>query len=240
MDRDRCFSVIAEAVDSHRWELKVISRGLDLCEGTLCSDVANVQTWVTSALEEQQRMVLRVMGEVVKLGKVIEGSRHARGAEEKVVEEGGKFSGGYGVQGADAPAMEESDKGKALGKPVLPAEAPSVQARVCEGSRGSAAGAVGGTSDQPWLSTAPDVHVRGGQWVPPTLAAISGRTEKVAVEKAAGGASVHTPAVMARCLLCCGSLGPMWMIGLVRWKWGGGGCRWGRGHNLGGDRKRGL
>ena len=52
VDRDRCFDVIAEAVDSHRQELKVISRGLDLCESTLCSDVADVRTWVTSALEE--------------------------------------------------------------------------------------------------------------------------------------------------------------------------------------------
>ena len=93
MDRDRCFDVIAEAVDSHRQELKVISRGLDLCESTLCSDVASVRTWVTSALEEQQKMMLRVMGEVVKLGKAIKGSRRARGAEGKVVEEGGEFSG---------------------------------------------------------------------------------------------------------------------------------------------------
>ena len=73
VDRDRCFDVIAEAVDSHRRELKVISRGLDLCESTLCSDVANVRTWVMSALEEQQRMMLHVMSEVVKLGKAIEG-----------------------------------------------------------------------------------------------------------------------------------------------------------------------
>jgi len=111
VDRDRCFGVIAEAVDSHRRELKVISRGLDLCESTLCSHVASMRTWVTSALEEQQRMMLRVMGEMVRLGKVIEGSRHARGAEGKVVEEGGEFSGGHGVQEADASAMEESDKG---------------------------------------------------------------------------------------------------------------------------------
>ena len=58
VDRDRCLDVIAEAVDDHRQELKVISRGLDLCESTLCSDVANVRTWVTSALEEQQKMML--------------------------------------------------------------------------------------------------------------------------------------------------------------------------------------
>ena len=92
VDRDRCFDVIAEEVDDHRRELKVISRGLDLCESTLCSDVTNVRTWVTSALEEQQRVMLCVMGEMVKLGKAIEGSRRARGAEGKVVEEGGGFS----------------------------------------------------------------------------------------------------------------------------------------------------
>ena len=192
MDRERCFDVIAEAVDDHRRELKVISRGLDLCESTLCSDVANVRTWVTSALEEQQRMMLRMMNEMLKLGKAIEGSRRARGAEGKVVEEGGGFSRGYGVQEADAPAMRESDMGKAQGMPTSLAGAPCVQAEVCDGGCGSAAGAVGGTPDQPRLPTAPDVHVRGGRGVPPTLAAIAGRLAEAADVKAVGGASVHT------------------------------------------------
>ena len=98
-------------------------------------------------------MLLRGMSEVVILGKVIEGLGRARGAEGKA-EEGGKFSGGHGVQKADASAMEESDKGKAPGKPASPAEATSVQAGVCEGSCGSAVGAVGGIPDQPRLSTA--------------------------------------------------------------------------------------
>ena len=89
----------------------MISRGLDLCESTLCSDVTSVRTWVTSALEEQQRIMLRVMSEMVRLRKVIEGSRRARGTEGKVVEEGGELSGGYGVQEADTSAMKESDKG---------------------------------------------------------------------------------------------------------------------------------
>ena len=92
VDHGRCFDVIAEAVGSHRRELKVISRGLDLCESTLCSDVTEVRTWVMSALEEQQRMVLRMTGEVVKLRKVIEGSRCARGAEGTIVKEGSELS----------------------------------------------------------------------------------------------------------------------------------------------------
>ena len=196
VDRDRCLDVIAEAVDGQCRELNVISRGLDLCEGSLCSDVVSVRTWVMSALAEQQRVVLRVMIETVRLRTVIEGSGRARGAERKVVEEDGKFSGGHGVQEADASAMEENDKGKALGKSASPVEAPSVQVGVCEGSCGSAAGAVGGTPDQPRLSTAPDVHVRGGQWVPPTLAAISERVKKAAaVKKAVGSASMHTDGV---------------------------------------------
>jgi hypothetical protein len=195
VDRDRCFDVIAEAVGSHRRELKVISRGLDLCESTLCSDVANVKTWVTSALEEQQKMMLRVMGEVVKLGKAIEGSRRARRAKGKDVEESGELSGGYDVQGTDASAVKEGDKGKALGEPASPAEDPSMQAGVCDGGCGSAAGAVGGTPDQPRLSTAPDVHVRGGRGVPGTLAAIAERVAGAAAVKAVGGASVHTDGV---------------------------------------------
>ena len=92
-------------------------------------------------MEEQQKVVLRVMSEMVRLGKVIEGSGRARNAEGKVVEEASGFSGRHGVQEADASVMEESDKGKALGKPASPAETPSVQAGVCEGSCGSAAGA---------------------------------------------------------------------------------------------------
>ena len=148
---------------------------------------------VTSALEEQQRMVLRVMSEMVRLGKVSEGSRRARGADGKVVEEGGGFSGGYGVQEADASAMEECDEGKALGKPTSPVEAPSVQVEACESGCDSAAGAVGETPDQPRLSAVHDVHIRGGQGVPPTLVAISERVETAAeVKKAVGGASVHT------------------------------------------------
>ena len=133
VDHDHCLDVIAEAVDGHCWELNVISRGLDLCESTLCSDIASVQTWVTSALGEQQRMVLCVMSEMMRLRKVMEGSGHARGAEGDVIEEGGKFSGRHSVQKADASAMEESNKGKALDKPVSPAEVPSVQAGVCDG-----------------------------------------------------------------------------------------------------------
>ena len=135
--------------------------------------------------------MLRVMSEMVKLRKVIEGSWRVRGAVGKVVEEDSELSGGYGVQETDASAVKENDTGKALGTSASPAEAPSVQAGVCEGSGGSAAGAVSGTPDQHRLLTALDVHVRGGQGVPPTLAAISGRIEEAAVVKAVGSASGH-------------------------------------------------
>ena len=185
--------MIVEAVDSHRQELKVISRGLDLCEGTLCSDVAEMRTWVTSALEEQQKMPLRVMGEVVKLGKAIEGSRRARGAEGKVVKEGGEISGGYGVQEADASAMRESDEGKAQGTPTSPAEAPCVRAEVRDGGCGSAAGAVGGIPDQPRPSTVAGVHVRRSTWVHPMMAAVNEKIKKAAAfERAIGKAAMSS------------------------------------------------
>ena len=51
-------------------------------------------------------MVLCVMSEMVRLRKVIEGSGHARGAEGKVIEEGGKFSGRHSVQEVDASAQD--------------------------------------------------------------------------------------------------------------------------------------
>ena len=59
------------------------------------------------------------------------------------------FSGRYGVQEADASTMEESNNSKALGKPMLPAEVPSVQAGVCDSGCDSAAGAVSGIPNQP-------------------------------------------------------------------------------------------
>ena len=66
-------------------------------------------------------MMLHVMSEMVRLRKVIEGSRCAHSAEGKVVEEGGELSGGYSVQGTDASVMEEDNKGKAQGMPRLSA-----------------------------------------------------------------------------------------------------------------------
>ena len=149
VDRDHCLDVIAEVADGHCQELNVTSRGLDLCEGTLCSDIMSVQAWVMSALGEQQRMVLCVMSKMVRLRKVIEGSGHAHGAKGKVAGECGESTGRYGVQEADASAMGKNGKGKAKGKPALLAEAPSMQAGVCGGGCDSAAGVVGGIPDQP-------------------------------------------------------------------------------------------
>ena len=94
-------------------------------------------------------MMLHVMGEMVRLRKAIKGLRCVHSAEGKVVKEGGEFSGRHGVQEADASVMEESDKGKAQGKPVPPVKAPCVQAGVCNSGCDNAAGAVGGTPDQP-------------------------------------------------------------------------------------------
>ena len=94
-------------------------------------------------------MVLHMMSEMVRLRKVIEGSRRARSAEGKVIEEGGEFSGRYSVQEADASVMKESDKGKAQGTLMSLAEAPCVQAEVCDGGCDSAAGVVSGTLNQP-------------------------------------------------------------------------------------------
>ena len=115
-----------------------------------------------SALEEQQGMMLHVMSEVVKLRKAIDSLRCAHSAEGKIVAEGSKLPGWHSVQDTEASTMKEDDKGKALGKPALPAEAPSVQVEACNGGCGSAAGAVSGTPNQPWLFTTLDVHICGG------------------------------------------------------------------------------
>ena len=49
-DEDRCLGVLAAAVEANRRELSVVSRGLDLCESTICNDIASVRAWVMGAL----------------------------------------------------------------------------------------------------------------------------------------------------------------------------------------------
>ena len=102
-----------------------------------------------SALEEQQKMMLCVMSEVVRLRKFMEGLGCVCGAEEKVVKEGGELSGRHSVQVVGASAMKESGKGKAQSMPVSFVEAPCMQAEVCNSGCDSAASVVGGTPNQP-------------------------------------------------------------------------------------------
>ena len=133
-----------------------------------------------SALEEQQKMMLRVMSEMLRLRKVIEESGCARGAGGKVIEEGGESSGRHSVQKMGASTVKKSDKGKGQGKPVSLVEAPSMQAGVCDGGCGSAVGAVGGIPGQPQPSTVTGVHVRRSMWVHPMMAAVNEKIKKAA------------------------------------------------------------
>ena len=74
VDQGRFIDAITQAVDDNRRRLSAVSRGLGLCESTLSSGVSEVRAWVTSALEVQQGMVLRMMSDMVMLGKAIERS----------------------------------------------------------------------------------------------------------------------------------------------------------------------
>ena len=145
VDQDRCLGVIAEVVDENCRELDVISRGLGLCEGTLCSNVAEVGTWVLREMAAQQRMVLRMMEALSVLGKAVHGSRRAHCAEERVVEGVSEVSGGHNALKADASAVERDGTGSALGGSL--AGAPGMQAEVCEVDCDSVDGVVVGTPD---------------------------------------------------------------------------------------------
>ena len=128
------------------------------------------------------------MDKMVTVATIVEESRCAHQVEGKAVKEGGAVSGGHGVQEADASEVEGDGMGNALGTPASPAEAPNVQAEACEGSCDSAAGAVGGTPDQPRLSAAAGVHIQEGCSAAPVVAAVKrGRRKKTAAEKAVGG-----------------------------------------------------
>ena len=91
---------------------------------------------------------------MAKIVTVVTESRRAQRVEVKAAEEFEAASGGQGVQETDASVVVGDDVGQAPGKPASPAEAPTVQARACEGSCGSVVGAVSGTPDQPQLSAA--------------------------------------------------------------------------------------
>ena len=124
-DKDRCLDVLAEAVEENRRELSVVSRGLDLCESTICSDIASVRTWVVDALRVQEGMIERVADKLIAAMASILESQRAHRVEGKAAEEVGAVSGGHGVQKADASAIEGDGTGNALGKPASPAEAAS-------------------------------------------------------------------------------------------------------------------
>ena len=65
-------------MDASRRELSAVSRGLDLCESTLCSDVSEMQRWVNKEPEADCWMVMRVMESVVTLKKAMSRSRGVR------------------------------------------------------------------------------------------------------------------------------------------------------------------
>ena len=172
-------------------QASLLSRGLDLCEATICSEIASVRTWVRSALGVQQDITLRVMNKMVTVAKVaaiVEKSGRVHQVEKKAAEEGGVSSGGHSVQEADASVVEGDSMGSVLGKPVSPGAAPSVQAEACDGSCDSAAGVVSGTPDQPRLSAAAGFHAQEGCSAAPVVAAVKrSRRREAAAEKAAGG-----------------------------------------------------
>ena len=155
VDRDRCIDVIAGVVDGHCQELRVLSRGFDLCETTLCSDVAEVRTWVTTVVEELRGDMLRVVDTMAGLARSMDALQRACKAAGEVVDGVGAASGEHCGQVPDDAVPMEGVMDDAGGIYVAGAESPSVQAQACEGRCGSAAGAVGGTPDLPRLSTAP-------------------------------------------------------------------------------------
>ena len=60
VEQDRCWDIIQVEMDANRWELSVVSQGLDLCESTLCFDVLEMRRWVEKELGANRRMVMKV------------------------------------------------------------------------------------------------------------------------------------------------------------------------------------
>ena len=120
--------MITETVEANRRELSVVSRGLGLCESTICNDVASVRAWVKGTVRMHEDAILRATDKIAMVVTDIVESQRAQRVEEKAAEEVGAVSGGHGVQGTEASAVEGDRTGNALGKPVSPAEVPSVQA----------------------------------------------------------------------------------------------------------------
>ena len=93
----------------------------------------------------QDGMIKCVVDKLIMAMATFLESQHAHRVEEKAAEEVGVGSGGHDVQVMAASVVEGNSTGSALGKPTLSTEAPSMQARACDGSCGSAAGAVSET-----------------------------------------------------------------------------------------------
>jgi hypothetical protein len=175
-DEGRCLDVLAEAMEENRRGLSVVSRGLDLCESTICNDIVSVRTWVVDAMRVQDSMIERMADNLIAAVASILESQRAHRVEEKAAEGVGVGSGGHDVQVMAASAVGGNGTGNALGKPTSSAGALSVQARACDGSCGSAAGAVGRKPDLPRLPVAAHVHIRGGCSAAPMAAAVKKKT----------------------------------------------------------------
>ena len=158
-DEGRCLDVLAEAMEENRRGLSVVSQGLDLCESTICNNITSVRTWVVDAMRVQDNMIERMADKLIAAVASFLESQRAHRVEEKAVEGVGVGSGGHDVQVMAASAVEGDSTCSGLGKPTLSTEAPSVQARACDGSCSSAAGAVGETPGQPRLPIAAHVHI---------------------------------------------------------------------------------
>ena len=105
-DEGRCLDVLAEAMEENRRGLSVVSRGLDLCESTICNDIASVRTWVVDAMKVQDNMIERVADKLIAAVASILESQRAHRVEEKAVEGVGVGSGGHDVQVMAASAVE--------------------------------------------------------------------------------------------------------------------------------------
>ena len=105
-DEGHCLDVLAKAVEENRHGLSVVSRGLDLCESTVCNNIALVCTWVMDAVRVQDSMIEHMADKLVEVVASILESQHAHQVEEKAVEGVSVRSGGHNVQVMAASVVE--------------------------------------------------------------------------------------------------------------------------------------
>ena len=69
-DQDNCMGMMAEVIEENRQGMVCVSRAVDRCEATFCSDLAKMRSEVQKEMAEERSNMLVMMSSLTKLWKL--------------------------------------------------------------------------------------------------------------------------------------------------------------------------